>query len=276
MIVKKIHNIVQKTSFWRFIRHNILEIHLAEHCNLNCTGCSHYSPIAEPAFCDLKVLDRNLCKLSKYEKSFHLIHLLGGEPLLNPDISIAFEIVRRHFKNTKIDLITNGILLINGKLPNLFWEACRKFDINIYVTLYPIRKINYEEIRQTCKKKGVKVNIGGDRTQDGSFTLFNLSPKGDGNKLVYRRCTEGRCWQLVGNKIYPCPQSAYVGHLNKKFDSNFLHRKGDYLEIDKINCRNLLLFKFRPKPFCAYCVFPRQNMRWKLSSHSAAEWIKQE
>ena len=31
---------------------NILEIHLVDHCNLNCGGCNHFSPIAKPWFID--------------------------------------------------------------------------------------------------------------------------------------------------------------------------------------------------------------------------------
>ena len=272
-ICNVLYNTLQKSSLWRFVRHNILEIHLADHCNLNCAGCSHYSPLAEPKFCDLDDLDRNLSKLSKYEKSFHCIHLLGGEPLLNPDISTAFKIVRRYFKSIKIELLTNGILLINGKLPDSFWETCREYNINIYVTFYPVRNIDYVEIRNICIKKGVKFRISMDCTTNKAFTLFGLSPKKDGDRSVYKHCFDGRCWQLVGNRIYPCAQSAYVDYLNKKFGCNFKHCKGDYLEVDKISKYDLLLFKYRSKPFCAYCVFPRRSFDWKPSERKAEEWI---
>ena len=32
-----------------------LEVHLAEHCNLNCKGCSHFSPLAEKEFIEEKI-----------------------------------------------------------------------------------------------------------------------------------------------------------------------------------------------------------------------------
>ena len=73
-----------------------LGIHVAEHCNLNCCGCNHYSPIAKSSFCDLSVLKHSLDKLKsgKVLKMFKSIDLIGGEPLLNPDIVEVFKIVR--------------------------------------------------------------------------------------------------------------------------------------------------------------------------------------
>ena len=36
------------------------EVALAEHCNLRCAGCDHFSPIAEPEFADIKEFERDL------------------------------------------------------------------------------------------------------------------------------------------------------------------------------------------------------------------------
>ena len=114
-----------------------LDIHVTEHCNLNCVSCNHYSPLAPPIFINLQELERNMEKLKAKgaQKLFKELHLLGGEPLLHPDIADVIRIVRTCFTadHTLIKLVTNGLLLKN--MPESFWEACKKHDIEINVTV---------------------------------------------------------------------------------------------------------------------------------------------
>lgn len=254
-----------------------LEIHLTEHCNLNCAGCNHYSPLAEPAFCNIEQLERSLRSLTTIRKSLNTIRLLGGEPLLNPDIVNIFRLVREHFKDAKIELVTNGLLLIpnrNKHVSDIFWEACRNYNIKILLTIYPI-KLNYSEIENVAKTHGVRVKPWGDRCAHFAFRCFRLNPAGAGPKNQYYRCSEIGCMQLVGDKIYPCAESAYVRHLNKAFGYEFKHRDGDYIEVNKVkNQFTLWQFRLRSKPFCSYCVFPRISIDWKRSELKAEEWIE--
>lgn len=95
------------------------EVHLAEHCNLNCRGCDHFCPLAKPAYTDLNVFQRDFKRLSEL---FHMeageIHLLGGEPLLNPQVEEFCKIARKNFPKATINIITNGILL--PEMPDSF------------------------------------------------------------------------------------------------------------------------------------------------------------
>ena len=36
-----------------------LEYHIVDHCNLNCAGCSHFSPLAEHWFVDPEAFERD-------------------------------------------------------------------------------------------------------------------------------------------------------------------------------------------------------------------------
>lgn len=272
---KRLHDAIRKTPFWRLVRRCFLEIHLAEHCNLNCIGCSHFSPLAEPAFCDLEELRNNLQQLSKFKSAFRAIRLLGGEPLLNPEISEIMRIVCTNFKDSDIELVTNGILFLSDakKIPDHFWETCRQYNVRINITIYPLENIDYAKIERICIQNNVRFRIYANRRNESSFQCFKLDPNGGGDRAAYAHCDEAKCWQLVGNRIYACPQSAYVGYLNKAFGSNFVQRKGDFIEINKLNKLRLLLFKLRSKPFCSYCVFPRMNINWKQSERNADEWI---
>lgn len=251
---------------------SILEIHLADHCILNCYGCAHYSPIAPKNFCDLRILEESLKRLSKMQESFYEIHLLGGEPLLNPDIVDAIRIVRKYLDKTNIQIITNGILL--PKMSDLFWEACRLYDILIGITIYPI-EIKYDKLVSLCEEKSIKYKIFGDRT-NMNWHCYKLDcyEKGSKRSLNYEKCRLKVCWQLKGDRIYSCPTSAYIDFVNKRFGTDFKIRKNDYLQISKLFSKyQLRLFKFKTKPFCSYCILPLQNMAWNSSGKNIEEWV---
>ena len=255
-----------------------LEIHLSEHCNLNCVSCSHYSPLATPKFCDIAQLRNSLSKLSRFANEFYTIRLLGGEPLLNPNIVEIISIVRDLFPDTNIQLITNGLLLMppcTKHINETFWETCRHNKISIAITIYPIGT-DADIIRKICLDNGVNFSIYGFRTGDSGFNLYSLDPKCRGNILNYYRCRDTDSLQLADGKFYSCSQCAYVEHLNKAFGCHFKQSERDYIDVDNIDSRYAIKrFRWRAKPFCKYCVFPRQKTNWHRSQRNISEWVRQ-
>lgn len=253
-----------------------LDIHATEHCNLNCMSCVHYSPLAEPSFIDLKKLETTMNKMKSChaQRLFREVHVLGGEPLLHPDITSVLQIIRTCFtmKHTQVKLLTNGLLL--NKMPNSFWEVCKKYDIEINITIYSI-PVDYTQCVNLCKNHGVRVDIYGDHAEV-PFGQYRLNPGLEGAKGMrkkYYDCSSHNWMQLDGDRLYLCPQSAYVRHLNKAMGFNFKHRKGDYLQIDKLNRLSFWIFRFKPKPFCEYCVMPYPLIKWQMSKRKVEEWV---
>lgn len=250
-----------------------LEIHLAEHCNLNCISCMHYSSIAEESFPNFLTLSNQIEKLSKSIKYFKTIRLLGGEPLLNPEIVKILKMIRKNLSDVEIELVTNGILLLSNKINASFWNACKENNIIISITKYPIN-LDYDKIKEIGNKNNCEVRIFGDRMGHDSFCAYKLYFNGyKKNFIKYITCQNRRCLQLVGEKIYPCSVSAYVNHINKKFNTKFIHSKHDFLPLDKLDLFNLIKFLSRAKPFCSYCSPRSKGFPWKKSKFSEDEWI---
>ena len=67
--------------------HLRFNIDIVSHCNLNCKGCGHFSPLSKENFISLESL-RNDCKrLSELSNGkVERIDIMGGEPLLHSDI----------------------------------------------------------------------------------------------------------------------------------------------------------------------------------------------
>ncbi len=146
----------------RLIPHKDLpmfEVHIAEHCNLNCQCCTHFSPLAEPEFLPLDDYEKDMKRMSELTTgkiNVGSVHILGGEPLLNKNCTKYLELARKYFPNSVIRLITNGILL--PQQPEEFWKVLSVNNITLAPTKYPI-DINWKKIQDYCNQYKIKLDF---------------------------------------------------------------------------------------------------------------------
>jgi ABC-2 type transport system ATP-binding protein len=75
------------------------EVHVTEHCNLNCKSCGHMSPLAKAEFLDLGTYSKDVERLSYLcGGKVELVDLMGGEPLLHPQLSEIASVTREFFE----------------------------------------------------------------------------------------------------------------------------------------------------------------------------------
>lgn len=256
-----------------------IDVHVVEHCNLNCKGCSHYSPVAQKEFLDPKEYEKVLPYLARIEKSIGQIQLLGGEPLLHPQLPKLIRLTRSYFPHTKINVLSNGVLFVSEeklKEREDFIYTCKSNDVLVRITKYP--GVNYEAVENNLRKAGIKFDFFSDKgVRWGKFPLYKEGFKHISNQLKFlklTRCDSFNCLQLVGTKIYPCCHAAYIRHLNKYFNLNFELKKGDAVDITKIKrsfpVRKLL---FMSTPFCKYCGKGYVRSKWSKTEKKIGEWI---
>ena len=85
------------------------EIQLCDRCNLDCAYCSHLSPISQPVRIGLDTLAEECHRLAKI--GFDEVNLMGGEPLLHPQVIEAIQLTRSILPDIKLIVSTNGLLL---------------------------------------------------------------------------------------------------------------------------------------------------------------------
>ena len=210
----------------------ILHLHLADHCNLDCRGCDNFSPLAPEVFADVFVFEKDCAKMADLSQGrIEEIQLLGGEPLLHPQINSFMEIVRRYFPTNKISIVTNGILLQTKK--DVFWDACRRYKIEIIVTKYPIQ-LDFEKIKQKVLAQNVPFSFyGNTETVEKTMECLPLDLEGKQDpKDSFLRCARAnRCVSLDNGKIYTCSLIPYVKYFNEHFQQNLTVTPADYLEL---------------------------------------------
>ena len=284
MIFKKISdwddilfNYRLKKKHLRILRQ--VEFHVVNHCNLNCCGCDHFSPLADKWYANVNHVTKDFKQLAKIFDFIKRIHILGGEPLLHPDLIDFFKPVRKYFPYSKICLITNGTLL--EKQTNEFWEALKRFDITLSMTYYPI-KAPYEFYAHKCYDSGIDVELFFGRPDEYFFrhrfvmTHLNLNVEGKSNEeSAYRKCQLRDCHFLEDGKLYVCPVVSNIKFLNQHFNLNFKSAKTDYVDI--YECTNSVkINKWLSSciPFCRYCsTSDRPLYEFSVSGKQMNEWL---
>ena len=259
-----------------FFRKNgfAFEIHLTEHCNLNCKGCSHFSPLAPKEYMDIHSYENDMKRMSElFDEEILTIRLLGGEPLMHPQVNEFIKTASFYFPNAYRELITNGILLL--KQPESFWEICRTTNTVINITRYPV-PLNWSLIKETATNRNVKLDIfPPHNTKTFRKNVYDLTGSQD-MCLSHASCNLfGVCCQLFYGKLYVCSISAYFRHFNNYFKLGIPSADRDSLDIYKIKDKEELYdFITAPVPCCKYCDIKNQvfDVKWGHSKKNIKEW----
>ncbi|MDO4319447.1 MAG: radical SAM protein [Bacteroidales bacterium] len=251
-----------------------LEFVVTDYCNLNCVGCTHYSPLAKKEFEPLDMLERNMAHLAKVcQGKIKRLYLIGGETLLYPDLKPAMNMLRHYFPDGELYIFTNGLML--PKMDDEFWQMSRDLGFIIALTRYPI-KFDYDAVEDLCRRQNVRHIVFDDRSMANSFFKFALDPeKKQNGRLSHFKCYNRGCLSVVGDRLYPCSISACVDHLNKAHGTKFEHCKGDWLEVSEItDVSQIKRLRDTKVPFCDYCVYPITSVKYAPSKRERSEWVK--
>ncbi len=251
-------------------------VDISHHCNLNCKGCDHFSPLAEPGFYDLKEFKNDMSRLSELTDGFvDRIGIMGGEPLLNPDVLEYLKITRNYFPNTKIRLVTNGILLPQQK--EEFWLTLKNLNIFVEYTKYDIN-LDYAKLDQIIKKYEVPIEVYG-YNKDIIKTSYKAPLDLKGNQDVvesFLGCYHANhCITLKSGRLYTCTVAPYIEYFNKYFNKNIPLTNRDSVNIyEAENIKEILEFLAKPIPFCKYCNVKGRTFghKWSISKKDISEW----
>lgn len=261
------------------------EISLADHCNLSCQMCDHYSQLSDKWFVDMEEFEKDMIRMGEIcDHKLAAISLLGGEPTLHPDIINCMRITREQFPDTEIIVLTNGTLLLQLEESEKgnFWQACKDYDVHITVTVYPI-KLDYEKIEQKAAEYGVALAMSSDIHAKSLTKVVKISdkhtldPSGSIDKFYCVNCLYfNKFCVLKSGKIYMCPVAAHIDIFNKRFEQNLEIKEKDYLDIYQIRSwEEIAEFSCRYVPFCSYCDLKHwgHHSEWKASSKKIDEYI---
>lgn len=270
--LKNIQNKMNKVEPRKRIQ---FEVNLAEHCDLNCKCCDHFSPLAKERYTNFTSFEKDINRLSYlYKGESDRIILLGGEPLLNTEITKFMVCVRKAFPNSKILIITNGLMI--PKMNDKFFDSCIDNNIEVWITKYPINDV-YKEIEQICESKKIswKYFNNAQVQKESAHNPLDLEGKQNCEENFMNCSVANECITLKDGKLYPCPTVAHIEHFNQYFGCSLHVEEMDGVDIYKANSgEEILEYLSKPIPFCRYCDVSSRTYhhRWGTSKRKIEEW----
>lgn len=236
-----------------------LESNIVTHCNKRCAGCSHGSPWAPPYIMSPEVLYRDLMRLKPF---CHLkqFWLLGGEPLLHPQICAMLDAARSTGISDEVNVLTNATRL--DRMPEEFWTKFNYLRISAYPDLNPKM---LEIARDRSKRHNFGLGIDG-------ITKFYKQFAPHPNRDSFYHCPwKERCWTVHDGFLFLCPNAAF-------FPSRFmdLNPGTDGLALDdtltESSLKEFLENRTRPFTTCSICECFTEQMEWH-ECKTELEWI---
>ena len=250
-----------------------LDVHVTDHCNLNCKGCEHYSSISDPVFAELPQTVRELERLAELFDNIEQIYVLGGEPLLHPRVAAFVHETRRIFPRTRLYVMTNGVLVT--RMPDSFWRTMHAENATLLCDSYPIN-IDHKKIDALGHRHGV--NIEWMKPAEQFFKIpLDVSASCDPAKSFDRCRGLSNCAIVRDGRLYPCAHAAYAHIPAKKFGlENIEPGEDDSIDIfGDVTGDQVIDFLTTPVPWCAHCDFDSfERYEWSRGQGEADEWLK--
>lgn len=264
-----------------------IEINLADHCNLNCQMCDHFSQLVkEPKLLDLEVFRCDMERLAELSHNhIDIIKLQGGEPLLHKDVNRFVEITRSLFPKCIIYFFTNGLLLLKSEHSDNgnFWQCCKDNDVTIQLTEYPIN-LNIPAIENKAKEYGVKLQVFGEvadrvrgKTKRSTKHPFDLN--GNVDKSQFISCYHfNETITLRNGRLFTCSIIPYAHYFNEAFDQCLEINDENSIDIHEAKSYDEIAeFVTRRVPFCNYCdIKHRRTLQWARSDREIGEYVDEQ
>lgn len=197
-----------------------LETNIIFTCNLRCEYCTHLGRYMTGHYCveeigswfatwSRKVLPEKLS-------------ILGGEPLLHPELGKVLEISRTYWPNSEIQMVTNGLLF--EKVTGAIFDTMKKNDIFVSIS----KQFDTEKYTRTIQEfSGIlkEHDIRHEIRPSYQWWLKSYRIMETDQILPYRSSPEkawnacfvkNKCATIMDNKIYKCPQLACFGNAYRK------------------------------------------------------------
>ena len=237
-----------------------LELHLADHCNLNCAGCLHYAPFAERRFADVEEVRRDFARLRDLFSNIRHVRLMGGEPLLHPDSAEFVKIVRTAFPKSAVRVVTNGIKLVpplDDSVRKLL-ETMGRLKVGLDWTKYPPVAKHESEIQSLCAQTGVNLRI----TENSTFMARLLLKGGSGALRAFCWCRKRMYCPILDNgRVYICAPARYANYYNNRSGSHIPVEHGK--DIYTSSAKEIMFYLMSPSFSCCHCAEGMRRFSWK-------------
>ncbi len=254
---------------------DVVEIHIADHCNLNCTACLHFTPLAAKWFADVASVARDLALLRSKFRYIRHITILGGEPLLNPDYEEIVAAVRKVSPESLVTIVTNGVALRGGGLEK-FLAICAKYSIRVKWTCYPPMRQYRRKFVEAFKRAKVPMFI-----VEAAEFYVKMNPSGGNARKAMKFCRKTTyCPYLRDGRLYTCAQAFHIRDYIRAWEAQTQTRTamarsaGLDLGNPAFGGWEILEYLMTPCETCRFCSDGARLIEWSQGVKSVKDWVR--
>lgn len=241
------------------VRVEAFELHVTEHCNLRCAHCCNTSPYLPEKTLSPESIAQTLSTMAGVLHA-DVFKIMGGEPLLHPQISEVLRVVKQSGVADVVRLFTNGLLL--SKMKDDFWRALDHLTVSSYASA-PVRAEHMQQIEHKAREFDVVLNV---KPVEYFSEVMHDVRRHDPAAVqeTYDSCwLRHRCLVARDGRFYICTRAAYLEDLHARvelrdpFPDPGARRLADSVSLDdpELSSKLLALLNRRePLNSCSFCL----------------------
>jgi hypothetical protein len=197
-----------------------VEYSVSYHCNLRCSGCSHLSPYSQKKF---PSLDSFAADIDRLGKGLHAvdIRLVGGEPLLNPEIAAFIKTAKESQIADTVMVTTNGLLLHTMK--DEFWKHADFVSVTLYPDALPQEKF-ISMFRERAEESNTRLRLYPSPIFRTTIVTEPQLPDWI-TSMIFKTCKTAHlyhCHMIHEGMLYKCAVPPFLpGYLSKVGQDNY-------------------------------------------------------
>lgn len=204
-----------------------LEVYITNECNLTCSNCNRYNNYNFQGHHDWRLSEPAIMSWST-RITAPIITIIGGEPLMHPDLWGWVDLLRRAWVNEPIMIQSNG-LVDRSDLDRA------RSDANLGI----VASLHQSGMEKAIRKK-IPIVQPEQIIDNTNFTACAIKDQGDHFIVhdspvdeAFEACTMSRSHTLLDGRLYKCPMVAVLPRFQQQYEVTLTSQQQTLLDSYK-------------------------------------------
>ncbi|MDR0963124.1 MAG: radical SAM protein [Clostridium sp.] len=230
---------------------SVLEFVVTTRCNLRCRDCANLMQYYKtPSHIDKGTILRSIDRVFQLIDSIVEVNLLGGEPLLHPDLPKILDKLGEYRSKIKtLNITTNGTILPRQEL----LDALIRNNAMMTVSDYGKRSGKRLQLITLLRDNGIDVKDLKDQVWNKPHTFCQNLARGQSEIAQTFKTCAAQCMEVLDGKLSYCVFQAHAENLHAIPESDYESLDLFDEDLTKVAVRELCN-PSRPLRACRYCT----------------------
>jgi hypothetical protein len=206
--------------------HSVIELYITNECNLTCSDCNRYNNYDFSGHYDWRQSEQAILAWAQ-RITAPLITIIGGEPMLHPELFGWVELACRAWPETEVMVQTNGTVFHP--------DADKIREYSKFTGI--VASLHQPGMQRVIQKRNRFFRgLGTDIIDNTEFMACALRDQGDHFEVhdsdpvqAFNACSMKYSHTIFNGKLYKCPMVAILPEFIKQYAVNLTDRQRDLL-----------------------------------------------